>query len=206
MRAFYPFLIGIAVLWALPRNAHAQHLYVTNVRGTAVVSEYNAITGEVINANLITGLIGPGTGLAVTGPSAFFPSATLFVADAQSGTVGKYDANTGVAIDADFVKGLVAPYGLAVGGNTLFVANHFGDTVGKYDATTGVAINASFIMRLEGPDGLALSGNTLFVANSNTLPGTGFIGEYDASTGEAIDARFIKGLTSVRVIAVNSAK
>jgi hypothetical protein len=56
-------LIGIATLWAMPRSARAQLLYV--VQNTAnSVGEYNVITGAVINANFITGLSGPG-GLAV---------------------------------------------------------------------------------------------------------------------------------------------
>ena len=43
LHAFYSFLIAIAVLWAMPRNACAQ-LYVTNGAGgggVEVVSEYN---------------------------------------------------------------------------------------------------------------------------------------------------------------------
>jgi hypothetical protein len=51
-----------------------------------VLSEYNATTGEVINANLITGLKFPG-GLAVSGNK-------LFVANHVGGTVGEYDATT----------------------------------------------------------------------------------------------------------------
>jgi len=62
LRAFYPFVIAIAVLWAMPRNAHAQ-LYVTQ-RGAGIVGEYDATTGFAINANFITGLNGP-IGLAV---------------------------------------------------------------------------------------------------------------------------------------------
>jgi len=48
-------------------------------------------------------------GLAVTGPGAFFPSATLFVANRDSGTVGKYDATTGGVINAGFITGLGGP-------------------------------------------------------------------------------------------------
>ena len=46
LRAFCPFLIAIAVLLAMPRNARAQ-LYVTNdsVNSPGFVSEYDANTG-----------------------------------------------------------------------------------------------------------------------------------------------------------------
>jgi hypothetical protein len=68
LRAFYPFVIAIAVLWAMPRNAHAQ-LYLTEFPGGAeigVVGKYNAKTGAAISASFITGLIFP-DGLAVKG-------------------------------------------------------------------------------------------------------------------------------------------
>jgi hypothetical protein len=103
LRAFYAFLITIAALWAMPRNAHAQ-LYVTQLSG--VVSEYDATTGAAINASFITGLMFPG-GLAVSGN-------TLFVANELGTTVGKYDANTGAAINASFITGLKFPFGVAV--------------------------------------------------------------------------------------------
>jgi hypothetical protein len=63
LRAFYPFLIAIAALWAMPRTARAQ-LYVTQGGTGGIVSKYNATTGAAINANFITGLITP-VGLAV---------------------------------------------------------------------------------------------------------------------------------------------
>jgi hypothetical protein len=104
LRAFYPFVIAIAVLWAMPRNAHAQ-LYITQDNGT--VSEYDATTGAAINANFITGLDVP-SGLAVKGN-------TLFVANQGNGTVGVYNATTGAAINANFITGLqFFPIGIAV--------------------------------------------------------------------------------------------
>src|ERR1700739_4797301 len=161
LRAFYPFLIAIAALWAMPKNAHAQ-LYVTEVPGDngGVVDKYDAKTGAAISPSFITGLNDP-QWLAVKGN-------TLFVSNTFSDfpTVGKYDATTGAAINASFITGLNIPVGLAVLGNTLFVVNERNGTVGKYDATTGAAINASFITGLNGPIGLAVLGNTLFVANA----------------------------------------
>ena len=63
MRAFQAFLIAIAGLWRMPRNAHAQ-LYVIRGSKTGIVSEYDAKTGVAINASFITGLTDP-FGLAV---------------------------------------------------------------------------------------------------------------------------------------------
>ena len=66
MPAFYAFLIAIAVLWAVLRNARAQLYVSSRPEGGlfGVVSEYNATTGEVIKANFITGLGNP-EGIAV---------------------------------------------------------------------------------------------------------------------------------------------
>ena len=107
LRAFYPFLIAIAALWAMPKNARAQ-LYVTDVpAGTdGVVDKYDAKTGAAISPSFITGMGFP-LGLAVLGNK-------LFVVDFASGTVGKYDATTGEAINANFITGLQFPTGLAV--------------------------------------------------------------------------------------------
>ena len=62
-RALCTLLLGIAMLWAMPRNARAQLLYVGQT-GNSSVGEYNATTGAAINANFITGLNEP-EGLAV---------------------------------------------------------------------------------------------------------------------------------------------
>ena len=56
LRASYAFFIGIAALWAMPRNAAAQ-LYVTQstLPGEELggVSEYDANTGVVMRASFI---------------------------------------------------------------------------------------------------------------------------------------------------------
>jgi DNA-binding beta-propeller fold protein YncE len=103
-RALYTFLIAIAALWGMPRNACAQ-LYVSQAE-IGVVSEYDATTGAVINANFITG-VGSPFGLALLGN-------TLFVANADTGTVGKYDAITGATINANFITGWNDPLAIAV--------------------------------------------------------------------------------------------
>jgi hypothetical protein len=143
LRALYAFLITIAVLWAMPRNAHAQ-LYVTQGN---IVSEYDAKTGAAINPNFIAGLSSPFQ-IVLLGN-------TLFVSN-LSGTIGEYDAKTGAAINANFVTGLSSPQELALLGNTLFVPNSGSGTVGTYDATTGAAINANFVTGLNSPFGIAV--------------------------------------------------
>ena len=187
MRAFYPFLFAVAVLWAVPRNAQAQ-VYVLEQSTTSLtdsVSEYST-KGELINANFITGL--SANEIAVSGNN-------LFVVNYPVGTrgwVGKYDATTGAAINASFITALDSPGKLAVSNNSLFVSynGQQGVTIAKYDATTGAAISPSFITGLSNPVGLAVLGNTLFVANL----GTGTVAKYDATTGAVINAKFIKGL------------
>ncbi len=150
LRAFYPFLIAAAALWAMPRTARAQ-LYVTEVPPGVVlgfVGKYDATTGAAISPSFITGLNGP-VGLAVLGNK-------LFMANFFSGTVGKYDTKTGAAINASFITGLSFPIGLVLLGNTLFVSTEGNNTVGEYDAKTGAAINPSFITGLTDPVGIAV--------------------------------------------------
>jgi hypothetical protein len=188
-RGLYALLIGITALWAMPKSAHAQVLFVSQVgsgANTGTVSQYNATTGALINPNFITGVNDAGA-ILLSGN-------TLYVADASAfGPVGAYNATTGAAINTTLIKGLGAPAGLLVSGNTLYVANRDPSTVqtrvGSYNAATGAVINATLITGLgldSNPAGLALSGNNLLVADSFD-----HVGEYNAMTGAAINASFI---------------
>jgi WD40 repeat protein len=187
-RAFCTLLIGIAALWAMPRSARAQ-LYVSQTgsgANTGTVSEYDATTGAVINANLITGVGQAG--------AIFLSGNTLYVANASAaGTVGDYNATTGAAINANLITGLDSTAGLLLSGNILYVANRDPSTVqprvGAYNATTGAVINATLITGLglnSTPAGLVLSGNNLLVADSFD-----HVQEYNATTGAAINTSFI---------------
>lgn len=179
MRVFYGVLIGIAALSGTARTARAQ-LYVSQL-GILTVSEYNAATGDVIKADLISQLSAP-NGIAVEGN-------TLYVAN-EDGTVGKYDAATGKAIDSRLITGTqFFPQALVAQGNTLFVACFSFGTVGKYDAATGKAINANFITA-GFPTALALLGNRLLVLDASAS-----VREYNATTGEAINANLITRLS-----------
>jgi DNA-binding beta-propeller fold protein YncE len=178
LRALY--LVLIAALWAMSRNACAQ-IYVANhpKDSTGVVSEYDQ-RGGLINANLITGLSSPDA-LAVEGDM-------LFVLDGALGTVGKYDANTGGVINAGFITMLLSPIGLAVSGNILFVSDTSKEpsedgAVAEYDATTGEILNANIFKGVRDssfPTGMAVdfSGTTLFVACSE------YIAQYSIRTGK----------------------
>jgi hypothetical protein len=136
----------------MPRRADAQ-VYISLI-ADGVVSEYDEVTGQLINANFITGLSGPNE-LVLSGD-------ILFVAN-QDGSAGKYDARTGAATTqsfitgtnfepvglalsgANFITGLGYPYQLAVLGDKLFVTDGGAPAVGEYDARTGAVINATFI-------------------------------------------------------------
>jgi hypothetical protein len=201
LRALYGFLIGIAALWAMPRNAAAQ-LYVTQstLPGEELggVSEYDANTGVVMRASFIRKLNDPAA-LALL-------DSTLFVATFNSNTVGTYNAIRGDAMNANFIAGLDAPEAVAVTGPSaffssalLFVASSGSGVVGKYDALTGAKIDDRFIKDLDFPAGLALKDNILYVTNDDD-PGS--VGQYDAITGEKIKDKFITGLTFPVGIAV----
>lgn len=194
LRALHPFLISVAVLWAVPRNAQAQ-VYVleqSTTSPTGSVSEYSA-RGELINANFIIGL--SANQIAVSGNN-------LFVVNYPVGTngwVSKYDATTGAAINVSFITALNSPNKLAVSNNSLFVSynGQQGTTIAKYDATTGAAINADFITGLNETFELEVLDDQLFVSTAKSTAG-GFvftIAKYDATTGAVIDAKFTKGLS-----------
>ena len=210
MRTFCAFLIAIAVLWVMPRNARAQ-LYVTQLPSfphlvPGIVSEYDATTGDVIRRDFITGL-GDARALVVKGNILFVANTAAL----NSGLVGKYDATTGGAINPGFVTGLKVSSGLAVEAITLLVADVFKDTVSEYAVSTGALINANFIENLHSPVALALFDEKsafhgrrkiLFVANSNTET----IGKYNATTGETINASFITGLKRPIALALSGKK
>jgi WD40 repeat protein len=230
LRALYVVLITCIALLAVPRRADAQ-VYVSQSE-SGVVSEYDEKTGEVINANFITGLTEPNE-LVLSGE-------VLYVANA-GGSVGKYDAKTGAAISQSFIIGTdFAPIGLALSGEDIFVMtvvqSGTDGTVGKYHEKTGKVINASFITGL-APGGLGALGDSIFVAsyNSSTVGKysaktgkliynqsvafpygiaflgdnlfvggltSGTIGKYNAKNGEVIDANFITGLNMPYQIAI----
>jgi hypothetical protein len=107
---FYTLILCISAFWALPRSARAQ-IYVSQEvsSSTGTVGEYDATTGAVINANLITGIIHP-AGLVLSGNTLFVASAV-----ANGGSVGTINATTGAPINANFlINGFNQPFALAL--------------------------------------------------------------------------------------------
>jgi hypothetical protein len=156
LRTLYTFVIAIAALWAMPRNAHAQ-MYVaqdfSNRLRLGFVAENNVTTGELIKGDFITPLNLP-FDLRVSGNNLFV--LTL------NGTVGKYDATTGAVINANFIRLSRDPFSLALLGNNLFVVlapNLATDRglVAEYNATTGEVIKAKFIEARSGIEVTAIA-------------------------------------------------
>jgi WD40 repeat protein len=165
LRTLYVLLVTSTALLAVPKQANAQ-IYVA-VLGSGVVGEYDEVTGQVINANFITGLNSPNQLL--------ISDETLYITNA-GGSVGKYDAKTGAAISASFITGAnFEPDGLAVSGDHLFVGNEIDGTVGEYNAKTGEVINVSFVKGL-GMDGIGTSIG-LGVGPPSVLGGPGLLGD-----------------------------
>jgi hypothetical protein len=175
-------VMAAGMIGGLATATRGQDIFVTSGN---TVGEYDAATGAVVNASLITGLDGP-SGLALSGSD-------LFVANFNSGTIGEYNAITGAAINATLVTGLQSPVSLAVLGTNLYVTNFGSDKVGEYNASTGAAINANLITGLNGPWGLSLAGSDLYVSIISGLSNS-TIGIYNATTGAAINATLVSGL------------
>jgi len=126
------------------------NLYIAKANGT--VGVYNATSGAVINASLVSGL-GSIWGITVSGSN-------LYVADSSHNLIAEYNATSGAAYNGGngtLITGLYDPYGVAVSGSDLFVANFGTGTIGEYDATTGATINASLVSGLEEPMGIAVT-------------------------------------------------
>ena len=92
LRALSTALIGIAALWSMPRNAHAQ-VYVVQYGSNGSVGEYNVTTGGA-NPNFITGLDFP-YGIAQSGNTLFvsiYGPTTPSLIDRSS--ITEFDATT----------------------------------------------------------------------------------------------------------------
>jgi hypothetical protein len=174
-------LIACAAFLATPAQA-GPVLYVTlPYQGT--VSEYDATTGAVINANFITGLNRPDQ-LLVYGD-------TLFVADEGGeflgyfrGSVGTYNVTTGAAINPSFIEAEPggAFSGMAVWGDYLYVVDGVAGTVGKYYLKTGYPINYDFVIgagAFRQASSLGVLGDKLYVEATASSQ----LGEVSVKTG-----------------------
>jgi 6-phosphogluconolactonase (cycloisomerase 2 family) len=166
-------------------NAAPTQIFVTNYNA-GTISEYN-LDGSVVNAALVSGLIGP-TYLAVSGSHLYVSN--FGTGSGAIGRISEYNLD-GSVVNVALVSGLQSPYGLAVSGSNLFVVDYVAGTIGEYDATTGAVVNAALVSSLGGqaPAGLAVSGTNLFVVKS----AAGTIGEYTTS-GATVNAALVSGL------------
>lgn len=153
------------------------------------IGVYNASTGAVINANLVTGINGP-YGLAVSGNDLFVSN--HYGITGSSGGVSEYNATTG-----QLIQNIITPAGGSLGmtlsGNTLYAWDADGN-IGEINITTGVA--STLIQFTGGGYGVAL-GNELFATGGG---GLGFVSVIDATTGATINANLITGLNDPSAI------
>ena len=197
LRAFYPFLIAFAVLWAVPRNAQAQ-LYISQMplypdSVTGIVSEYDPNTGALIKDNFIVGLQQP-VALAVSGDN------DLFVSTAASNSVSKFDAISGAEINRGFIL-VSSPGGLAVDFDLLYVVSHAGvpgkGVVSRYHITTG----KKYLDLLTGLDGaLELAVNPFFKDLFVSLAVSGSVACYNFT---GVRKYVISGLTAPEGLAAD---
>jgi streptogramin lyase len=182
--------VGIAVLGG--------NLYVLNA-DSGTIGEYNATTGDVVNAALVSGLVHAG-GMAVSNGNLYVTDTT---SNGTTGVVSEYNATTGAVVNASLVSGLSSLLaGIAVSGGNLWVTTPglFGPgSLGEYNATTGAVVNADLIPGLSEPAGVVVSGANLWVTDG----GNGTIGEYNATTGAAVNASLVSGLDTPYGIAMS---
>jgi len=217
-RAFCVLLLGIAALWAMPRTARAQTLYVVQ-DGNYPVSAYDVSTNPatLIYANFIPNSPGQMFGaLAVsgnnlyvmkTGPttvvSEYDATTGVAINDTQTGFVTTVDGTATVTFAPQFSQIPIVTFPLSPVVATVASETTTGFVVNSVDPT-GLPVNATFTWVATGGTGsitvlgalggfpgfLALSGNDLFV--STQLATT--VGEYDVTNGVAINASLITGL------------
>ncbi|HEX4086603.1 MAG TPA: putative Ig domain-containing protein [Chthoniobacteraceae bacterium] len=180
------FIAAVALLY--PATGRAQNLYVQFQ--SSEVNSYNAATGGLVKAGLISGLSDPAS-LALSGDN-------LFVLNSGNGTVGVYNAVTGAVVKPQLISGLSGASAMVISGSDLFISSTDTGAVAKYAAGTGVLINPEFVSGLSNPSALAVSGNALLVADE----GTGIVGQYGESTGAPLNAAFITGLSGPTALAV----
>ncbi len=178
-------VVVLATLTVLP--AARGQVYVANST-TGTIGEYDATTGAVINASLITGFGDP-VGLAVSGPN-------LYVADEGAGTIGVY-TTSGATVKAALIS-LPGVNAIAVSGPNLYATStaDFG-SLWVY-TLSGAPLGAPLKANLGPPEAIAVNGTTLIVAFS----GMGRISGYNFS-GEQLPLPLIPSAPGPAGIAVS---
>ena len=120
--------IVLALLSSVSAVARGQYIFVVNAYGNTI-GEYNATTGAVVNATLVSGLNNTPNCMAESGTD-------LFVTNWGNGTIGEY-SHVGGSRERLPGLGLEYPYGIAISGSDLFVANYGNGTIGEYTPRRG---------------------------------------------------------------------
>jgi PEP-CTERM motif len=111
------------------------------------VGEYNATTGAVINASLVTLPSANLDDIAISGNN-------LFISSNGTDSVGVYNATTGATINSGLITGLGNPAAIAIYGNDLFVLTPGVSTdtgqIAEY-TTSGTLVHASLVSGLGDP-------------------------------------------------------
>ena len=157
------------------------------------IGEYDATTGAVINATLVSGLDQP-YGIVVA-------NGDIWVTNQANGTVGEY-TEAGVAVNVALITGLQNPTGIALSGPNLYVTEEGvgSGVVGEFNSTTGQAVNADLVTGLSSPSAVCVVGQDIFVTDSQT----GNVGEFDANSGTTVNTALITGLAEPQGIATDS--
>ena len=144
------------------------HLFVVN---NNAISEYDAISGNLINASVVSGLQGV-TGLAISG-NELFVAYIYTLGDIPGGSIGKYTVGDDGTLTSSNPSLLFNPYyaynSVAVSGNDLFAAyidplapnNNIAGLIGEYNASDGSPINPTLVtgfMSYSGPTAFAVEG------------------------------------------------
>ncbi len=164
--------------------ASGSYLYVASFGGNKV-GKFNADTGAVVDADLITGLGGPWA-IAIDG-------STLYVSNFNSGKVGKYTTD-GTLVNASFIT-VSSPAGIGVWGSYLYVMT--ANDIRKYNKADGSLVG-NFLTGLTSPTNLAISGDYLYVV----CQGENAVRKYSLATGAEVGNPLISGLNAPFSIAV----
>ncbi len=169
------FCLAIAILGGISaQSLEGQDLYVAD-KGNDRVGEYDAATGQVINADLVSLTASP-TGIAVLGNDLYVEAGTA---------IGEYNAATGDMIDSNFIRPTDVPSCIVASGGTIYIAQDF--DVAAYNASNGQLISSDLVTVTTNPiAALAVSGSDLYVEG-----GTNGISEYNATTGTPVSVGLV---------------
>jgi DNA-binding beta-propeller fold protein YncE len=184
------FVTGLDAPFGIALSANGASLYVANL-SSGSVGHYDALTGDAINASLITGTPSP--------RDVVLFESSLYVGNnpAFPGKISKY-TTTGALVNENFITGLADIRGMALSddGNMIYILN--AGAVGVYDAITGATINGSLISGFLSASDIVASGSNLYVADGEANT----IGQF-TTAGTVVNPALITGLNDPRGIALS---